>query len=299
MITRRTITFLVLALALAVPATALADKAKPKSSVPKLLLTLTDGAVNTKTVSPVIQTTFNPPSGTTAAKACKGKVTVSVPVGKKTVKKKKKTIFVAKSSFVRPAQGICTANTMLALPGKLFGQTLKFTVKFPGNDAVKRFKKSSKLAVVLPPKPPAPPSLDPTKGAWIIQQLPAGPGSQQWKFTVNPDGTVSTIDRLTNLVASCPGAPMGAPLNSALEAPFDTPFKIDAPSEVATDNWTEDLQHADSVFNLNFDTPSHATGTFRLTGTLYGPMSALAVDTLYTNCDSGVINVELTPGVFS
>ncbi|MBJ7354811.1 MAG: hypothetical protein JHC98_08305 [Thermoleophilaceae bacterium] len=295
MITRRTLTFLVLALALLAPATAHADKAKPKSSVPKLLLTLTDGAVNTKTVSPVIQTTFLPPAGTTAAAACKGKVTVSVPIGKKTVKKKKKTIFVAKKSVVRPAQGICTANTTLSLPGKLFGKTLKFTVRFPGNAAVKRFKRTSKLAVVLPP-PPAP-TLDPTKGAWIIKQIPTGPSSQQWKFTVDPDGTVSKVDRLTAMATTCPGAPSGGPL-SVDEAPFDTPFRISAPDVTATDNWTEGGQHADSVFRLHFDSPSHATGTFQLTGTLLGPLPMLDAATLYPGCDSGVINIELMPGVF-
>jgi hypothetical protein len=189
---------------------------------------------------------------------------------------------------------------MLALPGKLFGKTLKFTVSYPGNAVVKKFKKTSKLAIVLPPPPPpAPTTIDPTRGAWTIQQLPAGIGAQQWKFTVNPDATVAKIDLLTTLRVTCPGFPSGFLVDDIPVGPFDTPFTISAVDETWTDEWALGEDHATSTFKVHFDSPSHATGTFRMTGTIFGPLAALVAGTHYPDCDTGLINIELKPGVFA
>lgn len=287
MITRRSLTLLIFVVALCIPASA-----SGKASM-QLATKVVNGKYG-KRVSATV--TFPVPSKSTAAKACKGKVTFSVPIGKKTVKKKKKTLYSVKKSSLKTANGACAATADLKVPETLLGKTLKFTAAFEGNDAVKKFTKSSKFLVVVPaPVLPVLPTLDPTKGPWTILQTNGSGSVQQWSFTINPDGTVTRVDRLTGLPTSCPGAVNGAPV-SVTEAPFDTPFKIATPDVVAMDSWAEATQTADSVFKLHFDSPSHATGTFRLTGTLFGPMAMLEANQLYPDCDSGLINVELRPG---
>jgi hypothetical protein len=308
MITRRSLTFLVLALALFAPATAQAEtKPKPKSSGPKIFITLTDGGSNTKTVNPTVAVTFTPPKGTTVKTACKGKVTVSVPVGKKTVKvkgkTKKKTIYAKKTASIKSPLGVCTASPVVKVPIALLGKTLKFTATFKGNDAVKKFSKSSKFLLKYP-DPPAP-TFVPAPGAWIVQQnLPAF-NPQQWKFTIGADGVVAKIDRITNLSAICDGSKTVFLRTDENDAPFDTPFTIASPSIAASDDWVDPTYmgaeaKTASTFTLQFDSPSHATGTFRLTGKV-AYLIALGADTriIYNNCDTGLINIELKPGVFA
>jgi hypothetical protein len=300
MITRRSFTFIALALALAtLPAAAHADKAKPKSSVPKVLILLTDGAEN-KTITPTVQTTFTPPKGTTAATACKGKVTASVPIGKKTVKKKKKTIYKTKKSSLKNVAGICTATSALKISDSFYGKTLKFSVKFPGNDAVKKFTKSSKFTLVSPPPPPAPPFV-PTTGPWTISQVPGAANSQSWTFTMGAGGAVPSIRRLSDLTVACTGGSVTLRASAPEQGAFDTPFAITTSDVTATDHYTDTATgggtaDATSTFTLHFDSAGHATGTFRLAGTLVGPQPALAASVVYAGCDTGPINIDLTPG---
>lgn len=308
MTTRRSLTLLVLSLSLFAPATAQAEKTpKPKSSGPKIFITLTDGGSNTKTVNPTVSVTFAPPKGTTARAACKGKVTVSVPIGKKSVKvngkKKKKTIYAKKTASIKSPLGVCTASPIVKVPIALYGKTLKFTATFKGNDAVKKFSKSSKFLVKYP-DPPAPPFV-PTAGAWIIQQnLPAF-NPQNWKFTIGADGVVARIDRLTNLSAICDGPTTVFLRTDENDAPFDTPFTIASPNITASDDWIDPTYmgaeaKTTSRFTLQFDSPNHATGTFRLTGKV-AYLVGLGADSriVYNNCDTGAINIELKPGFFA
>lgn len=299
MTSRRTLTFIVLALALIAPAAASADK-KPVRTTPKIYILLTDGATN-KTVSPSIQTSFSPPKGTTTAKACKGKVTVSAPIGKKTVKKKKKTIYATKKSALKTRLGVCTATSFLPLPASFYGKTVKFTARFPGNEVVKKFKKSSVFTVVTPPPPPAPAApFNPTSGPWIVRQTPnIGSGNLSWAMTVGADGTASGLNRFAGISLTCTGGnEVSLEMN---EAPFDSPFKIAKTDVTASDDWTDpdsSLSTVTSTFVLHFDSAGHATGTFRVTGSVYYATGALVTNTVYTGCDSGPINVELQPGQF-
>jgi hypothetical protein len=223
----RPLTLLVLAIALLAPAAALADKAKPKSSVPKLLLTLTDGATNSKTVKPTIKLTFDPPKGTTTATACKGKVSVSVPIGKKTVKKKTVAVLAAKSAAIKSVAGVCTATPTLTLPAALLGKTLKFTAVFKGNDAVAKFKKSASLKVVVatpspaptPPAPPAPPVIH--SGIWAAN-LSTGDPTPSWQFEIKPDGSVSGISQASTYPVTCAAGYH----DTAGSFPLTTPFSF-------------------------------------------------------------------------
>lgn len=208
MITRRTLVFLILSVALLAPATAQAQKPKPVRNVPKLFLTLTDGAANNKTVSPTITTSFSPPKGTTAATACKGKVLVKAPTGTKTVKKKKVTVFAKRTASVKNVAGICTSAATLKLPAALKDKTVKFKSVFEGNAAVRGFTKVSKLKVSVTPAPaptlPAPP---PTiyPGKWSAQLTISGPDPDpRWQFEVKPDGSVAGITMTGSYPATCP-----------------------------------------------------------------------------------------------
>ncbi|MGH2959908.1 MAG: hypothetical protein ACRDKE_09900, partial [Solirubrobacterales bacterium] len=188
MTTRRTLTFLILSIALLAPATAQADKPKPVRNVPKLFLTLTDGRVNSNNVSPTITTSFSPPKGTTAATACKGKVRVKAPIGNKAVKKKVVTVFAKQTASVKNVAGFCTAAATLKLPAALKDKTVKFKSVFAGNSAVQGFARVSKLKVSVTPIPVAPlPTPPPTihTGKWSARLIiPGDNPDPEWLFEV-------------------------------------------------------------------------------------------------------------------
>jgi hypothetical protein len=303
MITRRSLTFLVLALALVAPVTAHADKAKPKSSGPKILITMTDGAQN-KLISPTVTTTFAPPKGTTAAAACKGKIAANAPLGKKIVKKRKITIYVTKKSSIKNVAGVCTATSVLKLPDAFLGKTLKFTVSFKGNDAVKKFTKSTKFLLAVPPVVVPPTPFVPTSGPWTIRQSPFVSPAQSWAMTIGPGGTVASIKRFSDIDVSCNGAIVTLHGFPSDDAAFDSPFAITTADVTATDHFertssSSAASDATTTFSLHFDSAGHATGTFRLTGSLVGPTGALVTTVVYSGCDTGPINIELAPGEFA
>jgi hypothetical protein len=276
MTARRTLTFLVLALALLAPAAAYADK-KPVRTTPKIYILLTDGATN-KTVSPSIQTSFSPPKGATTAKACKGNVTVSAPIGKKTVKKKKKTIYATKKSALKTRLGVCTATSFLPLPASFYGKTVKFTASFPGNDVVKKFKKSSTFKVVTPPLPqpaPTPPVLPNAltftlaAGGWQFTSV-ATP-TLYWTTTMNAFGEFSYLQRKRYIAVSCPGHTARILSSDPTEeAPFNVPFTPTTIDTTVTANWGVSYsEHVVSTFKLHFESPTKATGSFKIEGRLF------------------------------
>jgi hypothetical protein len=305
MITRRSLTLLVLALALLAPATAHADKAKPKSSTPKMFITLTDGAMN-KTIKPTIKLTFDPPKGTTAATACKGKIKISAPIGKKIVKKKPKTLFAHNVAQITKADGVCTATSTLRIPAAFLGTKLKFTAVFKGNDAVKKFSKSSKFLLVVaqpvtpPVVPPPAAGFVPTLGPWKIRQTPLGSGLS-WSMIVGGDRSVPAIQRFGTVTMTCEGSVATIGVDQT-KAPFDTPFAITTTDVTVTDEWAgpgSTPEHIRTTFKFQFDSAGHATGSFRMVGALYGLNSAGNAQILYPNCDSGTLPIDLVPGEFS
>jgi hypothetical protein len=300
MITRRLLPLFLLLLALAVPAAA--DAAGNTRKVPKIFITLTDGAQNGKLINQPITASFPLPKGVAASAACKGKVAFSVPIGKKLVKKKKKTIYATKKASLKLILGSCSATSTLKLPEALLGKTLKFTAAFKGNDAIKKFSKSSKHLVALPAPAPTPPAVKPlidlTKGPWTATQTPLSGASLQWTFTINPDNTVNSFYRSVALSVPCPSHG-NATLNylPIEEGAFQTPFKITANDMTATADWTgTGGEHSTSTFVLHFDSATHATGTFKLDGTLFAPSVIVAPADLVPNCSTGEIPVEFSAG---
>jgi hypothetical protein len=299
MLTRRSLPLFLLLLALTVPAAA--DAAGNARKAPKIFITLTDGAQNGKLINQPITAGFTVPTGVSSAAACKGKIRFSVPIGKKTVKKKKKTIYATKKASLKLVLGSCSATSTLKLPEALLGKTLKFTASFKGNDVIKKSSKSSKHLVALPkPAPPVVPSLfDLTKGPWSATQTPVSGSSLQWTFTINSDNTVNLFRRFAPLSVPCPGPHANAVLNGGVteEAAFDTPFKIVANDTTATDTWSNgDGEQATSTFVIHFDGPTHATGTFKLEGTLRAPSTVLVPADLVVGCSTGEITINLAAG---
>jgi hypothetical protein len=81
------------------------------------------------------------------------------------------------------------------------------------------------------------------------------------------------------------------------EAAFDTPFKIVANDTTATDTWSNgDGEQATSTFVIHFDSPTHATGTFKLEGTLRAPSTVLVPADLVVGCSTGEITINLAAG---
>lgn len=298
MITRRLLPAFALLL-LIVPASASAAKDERTKLKPSIAITPV-ARVGTN-VSPsfgVVVAAFNQ-----NAAECKGKVALSAPIGKKTIKKNGKktnvTVFAKKNATIKRIDAACVANGALKLPATLIGKTVKVSYSFKGNKFFKPFAKSKKFVITEPVIPPAPPSFNATPGNWIIQEQPAGASSQQWKFIVGADGTVAQIQRLTSLDVSCNAYP-----NVSIapgDSPFDNPFKIATNALTASDTWTDPTQplaNTNTAFNFSFDSASHATGTFRLTGTVKYQSPAGAALIVYSGCDSGVINFVATPGQF-
>jgi hypothetical protein len=268
------------------------------------LILLTDGAQNGGKVSQTIQASFPVPKGLSSSAACKGKIAFSVPIGKKTVKKKKKTIYAKKRSALKLVGANCAATADLALPESLLGKTLKFTAVFKGSDAIKKFSKSSKHLVAVKLPPPAPAHLfDLQKGPWHISKTPFDGTPVQWSFTLNPDNTISSIRRLNDLSVPCPGGHVDSVLSGppTEEAFFDSPFKVVADDTTAVDTWTDSEGHetATSTFVLHFDSPTHATGTFKLEGTLYSHLATLNADDLVPGCSTGEITIDVGVGGFA
>jgi hypothetical protein len=259
-------------------------------------------AVKGSSISPTIAVTFAAPKAKTVSKSCKGQVVFTAPIGKRTVKKhgkkRKVTRYAKKRAQLKVVEGIagtCGASGAIKLPATLVGKKVKFTAAFKGNSAVKKFKKSARLTIQLPAAPPEPPTIDVVKGTWNALGTDSKGEWQHWRFTVNPDGSVSNIQRLTPLNVSCPGYSSGFKVAMA-RAPFDTPFSMTHVDTTAADNFQGGSENIDQTFKLHFDSVTHATGSFQLTGTVNGPVPALEAVIAYPGCDTGVINLELNQG---
>lgn len=279
-------------------ANTLAAPKLPVKVAPKITLTPVARAGNF--VRPQLAVGFALPAGVPQKKACKGKVAVTAVIGKKTVKKHGKTkkvpVRATKRSPLKLVATGCMASGAVKLPVALIGKTVKFTALFKGNSAVKKFSKSSRLLVTEPaPQVPEAPRIDPVKGAWTALGKDSKNEWQQWTFTVNPDGSVSSINRLTLLNIACPGYPGSFTIATSV-APFDTPFSMTYVDTTASDGFQQDAQNINQTFKMYFDSPSHATGSFQMTGAIEGPQVIAVTTTVYPGCDSGAIPLQFTAG---
>lgn len=301
---RRSI-LLLLCFALAVPVAAASAADKPK--VPKILITLTDGAMNRGKIVVPVTATYAPPRGTTTAKACKGKVAFSAPIGKKTVKKHGKkvrvTVFAKKTASIKTLASKCSATGSLSLPATLIDKTVKFTAGSKGNSAVKKFTKSSKLKVILKSTQPQPIPPDLVDGPWTITENYSGTPPRQWGFTIGADNSLSKrTARYGTINVHCPGhEDRVIQYSPTEEAPFDDVNVISANPFTATDTWTnpnDTSEHATQTFELNFSSSTAGTGTFQIKGTFRVPpaIPAAVITDLVPGCASDVIPVHLEAG---
>lgn len=270
MILRRSV-LLALFLLVAAPVAAHADKT-PKPKPPKIFITLTDGAMNSTTTSPVVTAGFAPPSGTTAKKACKGKIALSAPIGSKSVTKKGKKVKVPvlakKTVSLATVDGKCSASGPLKIPVAFIGLTIKITASFAGNAVVKQTKKTVKVTVPKKADPPVitPPAAPLRKiGAWTATRSDGQP-FPVWNFTIASDGSVHGIQQSGSYVATCTGGYEDvAAVNLALT---DTFFVTSDTVQPAFHFVNGSYNNVTTTFNFNFGATTgsgsfHADGSFQ------------------------------------
>ncbi len=111
------------------------DKVQPK-------LQVTAARVTGTSLRFTVTVTFSPPSGTSAAAACKGKLGLS-----EKVKHGKAPHW---SGRLKAMAGLCVAPVKGRLPAKLFKHRVAFELAFAGNDKVAAFSRSSQLRLSAP-----------------------------------------------------------------------------------------------------------------------------------------------------
>lgn len=151
---------------LALPVTASAS-AKLKRVKPKVNI----AAISSigKSVQPVVLTKYAPPKHVSAKRACKGKVTAKVPLGKTTRrihgKRRKVTKYSKQSGQVTSVLGICTATMTPKVPLKYVGKKVSYRISFDGNKSISRFQKNTPFTVKNPPS--VIPGLVADKPLWV------------------------------------------------------------------------------------------------------------------------------------
>jgi hypothetical protein len=279
--TRTSITLLFLMLALVVPASAAA--AGPM-------------------VNQTLEVGFAVPSGVKPAKACKGAIAVSVPIGSKKVKKKKKTIFTTSKVTLAYTDGFCSATAILPVPQSLTGKTLKVTARFKGNSVIKRFKSISKVLIYAPtlpvpplpqpPAPPAPPAPEPpqlhSKGYW--EATIVGTGYPHFAFVIGDDQKVTTISQFNTTLFTCAASSTSAYYNAG---PFPKTFSVvDDKASVSTTTTASGGVTVQSSFNFNFGAKT-GTGTLVQTGSIMAPPAGGGASALRTGCTTGTLQLTL------
>lgn len=281
---------LVLTLTLGGVAEAAKKRKKPVKVRPAIALapTLVVGA----NVSPEATVTFKLAKSVKPKTACKGKVTVSAPIGKKKVKKtvrnkrgKKvrktvtKTVLSKKNAKLKAQSRTCTATAKLKLPATLAGKSLRVTAQFKGNKAVKKFKQTRSLKVTLvpfvPPVPPAPqppapqpptPSGIPPQVGWWGAFVAGETQYAAFRFDVLADRLVSHIKTVNGVPITCDQEnPNTFPLGYD---PVPDEFSLAAPPVTITGavDGTPPAAGFISDVTLDFSSPTSGTMTISSTG---------------------------------
>jgi hypothetical protein len=279
--TRMLFTFLLLALALAVPASASAD-------APLINQTMEVG--------------FAVPKGAKPAKACTGALSINVPVGKKTVKKKRLTVFASKKVTLAYTDGFCSATAIVQVPASLVGQTLKVVTRFKGNSVIKKFKSTSKYVIYAPtlpvpplpepPAPPPPPAPEPpqlhSKGYW--EATIVGTGYPHFAFVIGDDQKVTTINQFNTTLFTCAASSTSAYYNAG---PYPKSFSVvDDKASMSTTTTASGGVTVQSSFNFNFGAKT-GTGTLVQTGSIMAPPAGGGASTLRTGCTTGTLQLTL------
>jgi hypothetical protein len=276
-----------------------AQAATPKKAAPKLAIAPTARVGDN--ISPTITVTFAPPSGTTSAKACAGKVTIKAAIGKKTVTKKgkKKTVVVysSKSASLKSVGGICTAVGAPKLKATTIGKSVAFTAEFSGNSAIKKFAKTTKLAVTEPAAKITPPA-GPTGSAIVLNtgdwSFLSEAGTWFWYAKIEAANTVTKLQRWNNNTISCPGHPSiqidGAGNATGEEVKWNLfPFSIAQNDFAITAGWGVGVESANLTLTLHIESAERMVGKFRIDGNF-------STDGGVYPCTSGDIPITATQG---
>lgn len=189
---------------------------------------------------------------------CKGKVTATHKVSKKKR--------VSWSARYTGDSAICTAAIHGKLPAKNFGKKIKFSIKFPGNDFIKKFSASKSLTLTPPPAPPTggttiPIVLGPQKpGPWNMLAVDGSAGDMT--FRIGADHKVPALLHPSNLSMTCENGKAQLPFNWS-----NTFFSMGAQIGAVTSG-DSGLSMVNMIYTLtwNFTDAHSGTGHFSASG---------------------------------
>jgi hypothetical protein len=197
---------------------------------------------------------------------CKGTVTASHKISKK------KT--VSWTGKLKTTGTDCATTIKGKLPKAKFGKKVKFSIKFPGNKAIKKFSGTKSLTLVSPPLPPPP--VTPGSAAPPAQIGPQAFG--KWTGFRQPEDESKFMFTIKSPNYAVPGFSswLGGnnsmncgPGYEATQVPFNwsTPFTLSGPVGVAvsTDNGPN-FSNMIYTFNFAFTTANEGSGNFSALG---------------------------------
>jgi hypothetical protein len=279
-------TLLFLMLALAVPASAAATTTGP-------------------VINQTMEVGFAVPSGVKSAKACKGSVSVGVPIGSKKIKKKKVTVYTSKKLKLAYTDGFCSATGIFQVPAIYVGKTLKVVTRFKGNSAIKKFKSVSKVLIYAPtvpapplpipptpPAPPVPPAPAPpqnhSRGYW--EATIVGTGYPHFSFIISDEETITSINQFDTTLFTCAASSTSAYYSAG---PYPKDFSVVDDKATVTQTTTgANSQSVQSKFDFTLSGTT-GTGTLLETGSIMAPPAGGGAATLRTGCTTGTLNLTL------
>jgi hypothetical protein len=221
---------------------------------------ITSAAVSGKNVKFTITVTV------TGVPKCSGKVTATYKISKKKS--------VSWTGRYTGDSAICTAKINGKLPKASFGKKVKFAIKFPGNDSIKKFS-TSKSLTLSPPPPPAPPAPVPTPptgpdpiplttgpqtlGLWSIEEVTQN--NTDFSFILSEDYIVYDISRFGGgLSVVCPSGNVSTTFN------WSKQFTMRAKTGQVSYQDTGPNNHMTYTFDWDFSGPNTGTGHFDAVG---------------------------------
>lgn len=200
---------------------------------------------------------------------CKGKVTASHKLSKKSTKKW--------SGSLKQSPVACSAKISGKLPKAKYGKDVKFTFTFPGNTSIKKFSKTKSLKLVTPtsvlplPLPGGPPAPGPPAqvgpqafGFWTGFRLP----ENESKFIFKIKSPGHTVSGFSNWLGGNNTMNCGVGFE-ATQVPFNwnTPFTLSGPvGQVVSEDNGPNFSHMVYTFDFSFTNANEGSGSFSALG---------------------------------